>query len=218
MCLVTVEQFNASATLAARSAASMIALALSFVLTPTTAGAVVDETKKLADGTLIHVTGQQSEMKRQILVTLPNGQQTALILTTNDRGGGYDLESGSVLGAPMSPSMLASMAGQLSSDGVQILYNQKNGDQKYFPPPRTSEGITGIPGLVKDKPISGRPRWHDKKGNIYEWDFQHGTLEKFDKTGKSTLENLILAQGSKLIRRCEDGIPERAKHGNCICY
>ena len=185
-CLVTVEQFNALATFTARSAASTIALTLSFVLTPSTAGVEIDETKKLTDGTLIHVTGQQSEMKRQILVTLPNGQQTALILTTNDRGG-FNLESGSVSGAEMSPSMLASMAGQLSSGGVQIVYNEKNGDQKYFPPPRTSEGITGIPGLVKVKPISGRPRWRDKKGNIYEWDFQHGTLEKFDKTGKKHL-------------------------------
>ncbi|TAW06964.1 colicin E3/pyocin S6 family cytotoxin [Rhizobium ruizarguesonis] len=26
--------------------------------------------------------------------------------------------------------------------------------------------------------------WYDSKGNIYEWDYQHGKLEKFDKSGK----------------------------------
>ena len=29
-----------------------------------------------------------------------------------------------------------------------------------------------------------RKRWKDKKGNIYEWDYQHGTVEKYDKRGK----------------------------------
>lgn len=29
-----------------------------------------------------------------------------------------------------------------------------------------------------------RKRWKDKKGNIYEWDSQHGTVEKYNKRGK----------------------------------
>ncbi|WP_083853525.1 colicin E3/pyocin S6 family cytotoxin [Synechococcus sp. PCC 6312] len=29
-----------------------------------------------------------------------------------------------------------------------------------------------------------RKRWKDDKGNIYEWDYQHGTVEKYDKKGK----------------------------------
>ena len=28
-----------------------------------------------------------------------------------------------------------------------------------------------------------RPRWRDAKGNLYEWDYQHGTLEKYNKRG-----------------------------------
>ena len=27
-------------------------------------------------------------------------------------------------------------------------------------------------------------RWKDKKGRIYEWDYQHGTIELYDKLGK----------------------------------
>jgi hypothetical protein len=29
-----------------------------------------------------------------------------------------------------------------------------------------------------------RGRWKDEKGNIYEWDSQHETLEKYNKRGK----------------------------------
>jgi len=38
------------------------------------------------------------------------------------------------------------------------------------------------------KPLQGggglRKRWKDKKGNIYEWDSQHGAVEKYNKRGK----------------------------------
>lgn len=185
-CLVTFEQFANTATSVARSAASPILLALSFAFDPSTAGAAINETRKLADGTLIHVTGQHDELNRQILVTLPNGQQTVLILTS-DGFGGYDLKSGSVLGAQMSSSMLADMARALSSGDLQVVYNEKGSDQKYFPAPKKPEQIVGIPGLKKGVAVAGRPRWYDEKGNIYEWDFQHGALEKFDKTGKKHL-------------------------------
>jgi len=119
-CLVTFQQIEATAITAARAAASTLALTLYFGLDPTTAGAAVDETKKLSDGTLIHVTGQQSEMTRQVSVTLPNGQRTELILTSNGHGG-YDLVPGSVLGERMSSSVLAEMANRLFKNGVQIV-------------------------------------------------------------------------------------------------
>lgn len=28
-----------------------------------------------------------------------------------------------------------------------------------------------------------RPRWKDEKGNLFEWDFQHGKVEKYNKRG-----------------------------------
>ena len=56
-------------------------------------------------------------------------------------------------------------------------------------PPNTNE-ITGIKGLAEAKAktsVQGggnlRRRWKDKKGRIYEWDYQHGELEKYDKFG-----------------------------------
>jgi hypothetical protein len=54
-----------------------------------------------------------------------------------------------------------------------------------------SEDIKGIPNLRKAKKktsVQGggkkRARYEDKKGNIYEWDYRHGTLEKYNKGGK----------------------------------
>ena len=71
-------------------------------------------------------------------------------------------------------------------DGVLL----ENADQKYYPNPKLGD-ITGISGLKPAKPktpVQGggklRARWKDSDGKIYEWDSQHGELEKYDKRGK----------------------------------
>jgi hypothetical protein len=53
------------------------------------------------------------------------------------------------------------------------------------------EDIKGIPNLKKARKktfVQGggkkRARYKDKKGNIYEWDYRHGALEKYNKRGK----------------------------------
>lgn len=58
----------------------------------------------------------------------------------------------------------------------------------YQPKP---ESLPAFPDAVWARPktaIQGggkkRPRWKDKEGNIYEWDFQHGAIEKYNKRGK----------------------------------
>ena len=78
----------------------------------------------------------------------------------------------------------------VSNIGV-LAHNSKatsNPDHKYV---MHADEITGIQGLkrVKEKtPRQGgggkRRRWKDPKGNIYEWDYQHGTVEKYNKRGK----------------------------------
>ena len=60
----------------------------------------------------------------------------------------------------------------------------------YIPAPRLPQDIPAFPGLIKirRKTSKGasklRERWEDQKGNIYEWDSRHGTLEKYNKRGK----------------------------------
>ena len=61
-------------------------------------------------------------------------------------------------------------------------------DHKYHPAPKQ---IDAFPDLQKAKaktPVQGgggfRKRWIDNKRNIYEWDSQHGALEKYTKKGK----------------------------------
>ena len=63
-------------------------------------------------------------------------------------------------------------------------------NQKYHPNPKLVD-ITGISGLKPAKPktpVQGggklRARWKDPDGKIYEWDSQHGELEKYDRRGK----------------------------------
>jgi Cytotoxic len=57
----------------------------------------------------------------------------------------------------------------------------------YIPPPDKPP----LPGLrqVKSKtPFNGngrlRRRWKDGSGYMWEWDYQHGRLEKYDSKGK----------------------------------
>ncbi|VVH67409.1 Colicin E3 (EC, partial [uncultured Gammaproteobacteria bacterium] len=77
----------------------------------------------------------------------------------------------------------------LNSKKVKVIKSKNN--HKYKPAPKKPEDIKGIPNLRKAKKktsVQGggkkRARYEDKKGNIYEWDYRHGTLEKYNKGGK----------------------------------
>ena len=79
-------------------------------------------------------------------------------------------------------------SGQTSGNGVasgQSNSSVTSAGQRYVPPPKVIEGITGLQRAKPKTPISGggglRKRWVDRKGNIYEWDYQHGMLEKYNK-------------------------------------
>ncbi len=76
-----------------------------------------------------------------------------------------------------------------ADSGVSPLYIVLSiSDHKYHPTPKGV--IPAFPDLVRGRsktPVQGggglRPRWHDRKGNIYEWDRQHGALEKYNSRG-----------------------------------
>ncbi|VVH51694.1 hypothetical protein BPUTSESOX_160, partial [uncultured Gammaproteobacteria bacterium] len=77
----------------------------------------------------------------------------------------------------------------LNSKKVKVIKSKNN--YQYKPAPKKPEDIKGIPNLkeVRKKTFvqgggNKRARYEDKKGNIYEWDYRHGTLEKYNKRGK----------------------------------
>jgi RHS repeat-associated protein len=51
----------------------------------------------------------------------------------------------------------------------------------YVPPPDT---LPGFPDAKRVRSKSHRRRWADDDGYIYEWDYQHGRVEKYDKRGR----------------------------------
>jgi hypothetical protein len=51
----------------------------------------------------------------------------------------------------------------------------------YIPPPK--EGLKAFPEAQRVKPKSQRQRWEDAE-YIYEWDYQHGRVEKWTKRGQ----------------------------------
>ncbi|EJM71520.1 putative cytotoxic protein [Pseudomonas sp. GM50] len=77
-----------------------------------------------------------------------------------------------------------------ADSGVQPLYVVLSiSDHKYHPTPKGV--LPAFPDLVRGRSktsVQGggglRPRWFDRVGNIYEWDRQHGALEKYTKRGK----------------------------------
>jgi RHS repeat-associated protein len=60
---------------------------------------------------------------------------------------------------------------------------KKDSQQGYFPAPSTLPGYPDA-GKGKYNPKSGRKRWTLPDGSILEWDYQHGKVEKYDKSGK----------------------------------
>jgi len=58
--------------------------------------------------------------------------------------------------------------------------------QAYVTPPKQ------LPGFPNAHPVPGktrfpggiRRRWKDSDGQIFEWDYQHGRVEKYDKRGR----------------------------------
>ncbi|AMS17309.1 toxin [Pseudomonas chlororaphis] len=73
--------------------------------------------------------------------------------------------------------------------GVRPLYivlNLPRG-QNYHPKPQNLHAFPGLKWSKPKTPKKGgglRDRWKDKDGTIYEWDSQHGRLEKYNKRGK----------------------------------
>jgi len=56
------------------------------------------------------------------------------------------------------------------------------------PPPKDLPGFPGTRRVTPKTPVQGggglRKRWVDENGGIYEWDSQHGAVERYDKRGK----------------------------------
>lgn len=55
----------------------------------------------------------------------------------------------------------------------------------YHPAPKELKGFPGARKVTPKTPVQGggklRARWADEDGNIYEWDYRHGNVEKYDK-------------------------------------
>jgi hypothetical protein len=57
----------------------------------------------------------------------------------------------------------------------------------YVPPPKTLRAFPDAWRVPAKTPMPGggrRVRWKDPAGTIYEWDYQHGTVEMYDTRGR----------------------------------
>jgi hypothetical protein len=51
----------------------------------------------------------------------------------------------------------------------------------YIPAP---ENLPGFPDARRAEPKNRRRRWIDGSGRLFEWDYQHGTVEMYDRRGR----------------------------------
>ncbi|AZD46204.1 colicin E3/pyocin S6 family cytotoxin [Pseudomonas chlororaphis] len=73
--------------------------------------------------------------------------------------------------------------------GIQPIYIALSvPGNRYHPKPNSLPGFPDAKWAKAKTPIQGgggiRPRWKDRDGTIYEWDFQHGAVEVYNKRGK----------------------------------
>jgi RHS repeat-associated protein len=84
----------------------------------------------------------------------------------------------------------AEYAASIESKSLPTEENQSANDSvsEYIPPPRDLSGIPGAKWARPKTPVQGggglRRRWKDEEGNIYEWDYQEGHVEKYNPRGK----------------------------------
>lgn len=63
-----------------------------------------------------------------------------------------------------------------------------NGDHRYYPPPKELAAFPDAKVAPRKTSVKGggglRKRWKTQAGEIFEWDSQHGAIEKYNKRGK----------------------------------
>ena len=55
----------------------------------------------------------------------------------------------------------------------------------YIPAPGE---LSGVPDARRVEPKNRRRRWVDRRGRIFEWDYQHGTVKVYDRRGRHLAE------------------------------
>ncbi|WP_271893218.1 colicin E3/pyocin S6 family cytotoxin [Candidatus Phyllobacterium onerii] len=157
-----------------------------FAMTNPAGGAAVNQTFNAPDGSSVRVTGHSDSFSRDVAIDTPGGDTVTFKLSPGDNGS-LELDQGTINGEPMDTATLEDTAATMHAGGmnnVVLSEGPKNPDHKYYPKPKSAGEITGIPGLKKAKRRGRRERWTDESGNIFEWDYENGALEKYNNKGK----------------------------------
>jgi hypothetical protein len=79
-----------------------------------------------------------------------------------------------------------------ASTGLKSMYvvfaRAVGGDHSYYPAPKRLKAFPDAMPVKKISSVQGggkkRSRWKDRKGRIYEWDYENGRVEIYDRQGK----------------------------------
>jgi hypothetical protein len=77
---------------------------------------------------------------------------------------------------------------ELRALGALFAQEQLQDQLRMVPAPKELKGFPGTRRVAPKTSVRGggglRKRWVDADGGIYEWDSQHGAVERYDKRGK----------------------------------
>ncbi len=100
----------------------------------------------------------------------------------------FDASAALLVGASVAAGVaVAGVANELQPllDANPTTFNSSNsgggGNQWHYQP--APKNLPGFPKAKWAKTMGRRKRWVDDDGNIYEWDYQHGAVEKYSKKG-----------------------------------
>jgi len=96
------------------------------------------------------------------------------------------LMAGAVVAVEVDPELSSKVIVGVGAIALKILLDRWSA-QSYVPPPKDLPAFPGAKRVRPMTPVPGVPnkkraRWEDND-YIYEWDYQHGTVEKWDKRG-----------------------------------
>lgn len=92
-------------------------------------------------------------------------------------------------GGPASVFLMGMLPAKMADGTLYLVFARPfGGDHSYHPAPKE---LTAFPEAKRAKQMSSvqgggnkRSRWKDRKGKIYEWDYENGRVELYSKQGK----------------------------------
>nr|WP_244491078.1 hemagglutinin repeat-containing protein [Paramesorhizobium deserti] len=131
------------------SSAGMIGLAAGAILLATTTsagGGKIDETRRMDDGTVVHLTGNGADLSRKADLVMADGSRASLDFMLDPNTGELILTGGTINGKPMARPSLQNVIYSMQSGGMKNIVLSENAGMGHNGGPPLDDDRTGNNG------------------------------------------------------------------------